>query len=63
MRRSVKRGMREPLCSAIPIINMGNGAVIERGIRIASNAIWVLTDDDVQHDPDDIRLLPAYSSR
>lgn len=44
--------------------NIGNGAAIKTGIRIASGEILVFMDGDGQHDPEDIaRLLkyfPAY---
>lgn len=44
--------------------NVGNGAAVKSGIRIASGEILVLMDGDGQHDPEDIarmiELLPEY---
>lgn len=44
--------------------NLGNGAAIKSGIRIASGEFLVLIDGDGQHDPADIKamldLFPAY---
>lgn len=44
--------------------NVGNGAAVKSGIRIASGEILVLMDGDGQHDPEDITrmlaLLPEY---
>ena len=37
--------------------NIGNGAAIKSGIRIASGNILVFMDGDGQHDPDDIEKL------
>jgi glycosyltransferase involved in cell wall biosynthesis len=37
--------------------NIGNGAAIKSGIRIASGKILVFMDGDGQHDPDDIAKL------
>ena len=37
--------------------NIGNGAAIKSGIRIASGNILVFMDGDGQHDPDDIAKL------
>ena len=37
--------------------NIGNGAAIKSGIRIASGEILVFMDGDGQHDPDDIDLM------
>jgi len=38
-------------------INLGNGAAIKRGIRIASGDILVFMDGDGQHDPEDIQKM------
>ena len=40
--------------------NIGNGAAIKSGIRIASNDVLVLMDGDGQHDPKDIEKLLEY---
>ena len=40
--------------------NIGNGAAIKSGIRIASGNILVFMDGDGQHDPDDIEKLLKY---
>lgn len=40
--------------------NIGNGAAIKSGIRIASGDILVLMDGDGQHDPEDIEKMLAY---
>lgn len=40
--------------------NLGNGAAIKSGIRIASGDILVLMDGDGQHDPNNIGRLLAY---
>lgn len=40
--------------------NIGNGAAIKSGIRIASGEILVFMDGDGQHDPDDIKKLLDY---
>ncbi|MEJ2588760.1 MAG: glycosyltransferase family 2 protein [Deltaproteobacteria bacterium] len=40
--------------------NLGNGAAVKSGIRIASGDILVLMDGDGQHDPDDIVHLLEY---
>ena len=44
--------------------NVGNGAAVKSGIRIASNDILVFMDGDGQHDPEDIQKLienfPAF---
>jgi glycosyltransferase involved in cell wall biosynthesis len=40
--------------------NIGNGAAIKSGIRIASGEILVLMDGDGQHDPDEIRALLSH---
>ena len=40
--------------------NIGNGAAIKSGIRIASGDILVFMDGDGQHDPDDIEKLLKY---
>ena len=40
--------------------NIGNGAAIKSGIRIASGDIMVFMDGDGQHDPDDIEKLLKY---
>ena len=37
--------------------NIGNGAAIKSGIRIASHDILVFMDGDGQHDPDDIKKI------
>ena len=42
--------------------NIGNGAAVKSGIRIASGNILVFMDGDGQHDPDDIaKLLEHFS--
>jgi glycosyltransferase involved in cell wall biosynthesis len=40
--------------------NIGNGAAIKSGIRIASGEILVLMDGDGQHDPEEIRALLSH---
>ena len=40
--------------------NMGNGAAIKSGIRIASGDILVFIDGDFQHDPEDIGKMLEY---
>ncbi len=40
--------------------NIGNGAAIKSGIRIASGDILVLMDGDGQHSPEDIEALLAH---
>ena len=40
--------------------NIGNGAAIKSGIRIASGDVLVLMDGDGQHDPKDIEKLLEY---
>jgi glycosyltransferase involved in cell wall biosynthesis len=40
--------------------NIGNGAAIKNGIRVASGDILVLMDADGQHDPADIERLLEY---
>ncbi len=40
--------------------NIGNGAAIKSGIRIASGDILVFMDGDGQHSPEDIRTLLAH---
>jgi len=40
--------------------NLGNGAAIKSGIRIASGEILVFMDGDGQHDPEDIEKMLAY---
>ena len=40
--------------------NIGNGAAIKSGIRVASGDILVLMDGDGQHNPEDIAKLIAY---
>ncbi len=40
--------------------NIGNGAAIKSGIRIADGDIFVFMDGDGQHDPDDIEKLIKY---
>jgi len=40
--------------------NIGNGAAIKSGIRIASGDILVFMDGDDQHDPEDIAKLLEY---
>ena len=37
--------------------NIGNGAAIKSGIRVASGDILVFMDADGQHDPDEIKML------
>jgi len=39
--------------------NIGNGAAVKSGIRIASGNILVFMDGDGQHDPEDIKCLLA----
>ena len=43
--------------------NIGNGAAIKSGIRVAGGDILVFMDADGQHDPDDIQELLAGTSR
>ena len=40
--------------------NIGNGAAIKSGIRIASGSILVFMDGDGQHEPEDIAKLLKY---
>jgi glycosyltransferase involved in cell wall biosynthesis len=40
--------------------NIGNGAAIKSGIRVANGDILVLMDGDGQHDPEDIQKLLDY---
>ncbi len=40
--------------------NIGNGAAIKSGIRIASGEILVFMDGDGQHDPEEIRALLSH---
>jgi glycosyltransferase involved in cell wall biosynthesis len=40
--------------------NIGNGAAVKSGIRLASGDILVLLDGDGQHDPDEIQTLLKY---
>jgi len=40
--------------------NIGNGAAIKSGVRIASGEILVLMDGDGQHDPEDIGKMLEY---
>ncbi len=40
--------------------NIGNGAAVKSGIRIASGKILVFMDGDSQHNPDDIAKLLKY---
>jgi len=40
--------------------NIGNGAAIKSGIRIADGDIFVFMDGDGQHDPEDIEKLVKY---
>ena len=40
--------------------NIGNGASIKSGIRIASGEIFVFMDGDGQHDPEDIASMLEY---
>ncbi len=40
--------------------NMGNGAAVKSGIRIASGDVLVLMDGDGQHEPSDIKGLLEY---
>ena len=40
--------------------NIGNGAAIKSGIRIASGDILVFMDADLQHDPEDIEKMLKY---
>ena len=40
--------------------NIGNGAAIKSGIRIASGDILVFIDADLQHDPEDIEKMLEY---
>jgi len=43
--------------------NIGNGAAIKSGIRIASGEVMVFMDGDGQHDPKDIAALLEYLPR
>ena len=40
--------------------NIGNGAAIKSGIRVASGDILVFMDADGQHDPEDVKRLLEY---
>jgi glycosyltransferase involved in cell wall biosynthesis len=40
--------------------NIGNGAAVKSGIRVASGDVLVLMDGDGQHDPEEIRDMVAY---
>jgi glycosyltransferase involved in cell wall biosynthesis len=40
--------------------NIGNGAAVKSGIRIASGEIFVFMDGDGQHDPEDIGKMLEY---
>jgi len=40
--------------------NMGNGAAIKSGIRMASGDVLVFMDADLQHDPEDIDAMLSY---
>lgn len=40
--------------------NIGNGAAVKSGIRIASGKVLVFMDGDGQHDPEDIERLLAH---
>ncbi len=40
--------------------NIGNGAAVKSGIRVATGDILVLMDGDGQHDPEDIQKLLSY---
>jgi len=40
--------------------NIGNGAAVKSGIRIASGHILVFMDGDLQHDPEDIGKMLEY---
>jgi len=40
--------------------NIGNGAAIKSGIRIASGDVYVFMDADAQHNPEDIHRLLEY---
>lgn len=40
--------------------NMGNGAAIKSGVRIASGRVLVFMDADGQHDPEDLAKLLQY---
>lgn len=40
--------------------NIGNGAAIKSGIRVADGDIFVFMDGDGQHDPEDIKKLIQY---
>lgn len=40
--------------------NIGNGAAIKSGIRVASGDIMVFMDGDGQHDPEDISKMLSY---
>jgi glycosyltransferase involved in cell wall biosynthesis len=40
--------------------NIGNGASIKSGIRIASGTILIFMDSDLQHDPKDIEKMLKY---
>lgn len=43
--------------------NIGNGAAVKSGIRLASGAILVIMDGDGQHDPSDIEKMLQYFPR
>jgi glycosyltransferase involved in cell wall biosynthesis len=40
--------------------NIGNGAAIKSGIRVANGDIFIFMDGDGQHDPEDIRKMLEY---
>ena len=40
--------------------NIGNGAAIKSGIRIASGEILIFMDGDGQHDPKDIEMMLSF---
>jgi len=40
--------------------NIGNGAAIKTGIRVASGEVLVFMDADLQHNPEDIRTMLNY---
>jgi glycosyltransferase involved in cell wall biosynthesis len=40
--------------------NIGNGAAVKSGIRVASGEILIFMDGDGQHDPDDIKEFVRY---
>lgn len=40
--------------------NIGNGAAIKSGIRVAGGDILVFMDADLQHDPEDIKKMLSY---